>query len=81
MTAVFRETLWRFRKYCVYLQREFEIYIVEMAYSISEIVIKRPTRACLDKLHQIGIEKARKAYEAKLRWERGEYDKSRVSLI
>ena len=44
-----------------------------MAYTISNTIIKNPTRACIDRLHRIGEQKAQRLTEIQLRWEKGEY--------
>lgn len=44
-----------------------------MAYTVSDIVIKNPTKACMDRLRKIGEEKAKRLAKVQERWEKGEY--------
>ena len=45
-----------------------------MAYTISNTVIKNPTKACVERLRKIGEQKAQRLSEIQQRWEKGEYD-------
>jgi hypothetical protein len=44
-----------------------------MSYTVSDIVIKNPTKACMEKLRKMGEEKARRLAKIQERWEKGEY--------
>ena len=52
-----------------------------MAYTISDIVIKNPTRACMDRLRKIGVEKARRQDIIQKRWENGEFKEVEVIQV
>lgn len=49
-----------------------------MAYTISNTVIKNPTKACINRLRKMGIEKAKRLAKIQERWENGEYDNASV---
>ncbi len=45
-----------------------------MAYTISNTIIKNPTRACVERLRKMGEQKAQRLAEIQQRWEKGEYN-------
>ena len=49
-----------------------------MAYTISNTVIKNPTKACIKRLRKMGIEKAKRLAKIQERWDNGEYDNATV---
>jgi len=49
-----------------------------MSYTISDIVIKNPTKACMERLRKMGEEKARRLAKIQERWDNGEYKDARV---
>jgi hypothetical protein len=49
-----------------------------MAYTISNTVIKNPTKACINRLRKMGIEKAKRLAKIQERWDNGEYDNATV---
>ena len=48
---------------------------------VEYITIKNASRKVLQRVRRIGEEKAKRASDAKERWERGEYDPSQVVMI
>lgn len=49
-----------------------------MAYTISDTVIKNPTKACMNRLRKMGEEKAKRLAKIQERWENGEYENATV---
>ena len=49
-----------------------------MAYTISNTVIKNPTKACMRRLRKMGEEKAKRLAKIQERWENGEYENATV---
>ena len=47
--------------------------VTNMSYTISDIVIKNPTKDCMERLRKMGEEKARRLSRIQERWENGEY--------
>lgn len=59
------------------MQREIKM-IRYMSYTISDIVIKNPTKACMERLRKMGEEKARRLAKIQERWDNGEYKDAKV---
>lgn len=49
-----------------------------MAYTISNTVIKNPSKACINRLRKMGEEKAKRLAKIQERWEKGEYENATV---
>lgn len=49
-----------------------------MAYTISNTIIKNPTKTCLDKSRKMGEEKAKRLSQIQECWEKGEYKNAEV---
>ena len=49
-----------------------------MAYTISNTIIKNPTKNCVDRLRKIGEEKAKRLSRIQERWEKGEYKNAEI---
>ena len=49
-----------------------------MAYTISNTIIKNPTKSCMDRLRKMGEEKAKRLSRIQERWEKGEYKNAEI---
>jgi hypothetical protein len=52
-----------------------------MAYTISNTIIKNPTKECIDRLRMMGEKKAQRLADIQQRWENGEYENVKTILV